>query len=68
MHHFLGGARCALLPLVLPLILITGACSSEQPESGAISADQERQLNEAAIMLDANSVSLDTIDDNGATP
>lgn len=68
MRHRSGEARAALLPAILPVILLIGACSSETPESGAISPDQERQLNEAAIMLDANSVSTDTIDDNGAMP
>lgn len=57
-----GGARAAL-----PFLLLLAACSSEPTAPGAPSADEEQQLNDAAAMLDANSVSLDNID-NGAVP
>ena len=56
-----GGARAALLPLVL----IVAACTSAPSDPGAVTTDEDRQLNAAAAMLDANSVSLDALDDNG---
>jgi hypothetical protein len=60
----LGGACAALLPL----LLIASGCTSEPADPGAVTADEERQLNDAAAMLDANSVSLDAVDDNGTAP
>ncbi|WEK42304.1 MAG: hypothetical protein P0Y64_12975 [Candidatus Sphingomonas colombiensis] len=45
--RFAAGASLALL----------AACSSQPAAPGAVTADEERQLNEAAAMLDANSVS-----------
>ena len=48
-----GGTRAAF-----PLLLLA-ACSSQPDAPGAITADEERQLNEAAEMLDANSIRLD---------
>lgn len=51
------GARSAL-----PLVLLLAACSGEPTAPGAPTADEERQLNEAAAMLEANSVTLDNID------
>lgn len=57
-----GGARAAF-----PLLLLA-ACSSQPDAPGAISADEERQLNEAAEMLDANSVRLEEPADNGVAP
>ena len=53
----LAGGALALLPLA--------GCSSQPDQPGAVTADEERQLNEAADMLDANSVSADAINDNG---
>ncbi len=47
------------------LLLAAAACSAgggEQP--GALSADEERQLNDAAAMLDANSVALEAVSEN----
>lgn len=64
MRQRFGGARAALLPL----LLIASGCSSEPTEPGAVTADEERQLNDAAAMLDANSVSLEAVDDNGIAP
>ena len=52
------GARCAL-----PLVLLLAACSGEPTAPGAPTADEEQQLNEAAAMLEANSVTLDNMDD-----
>ncbi|QNE31940.1 hypothetical protein F1C10_08320 [Sphingomonas sp. NBWT7] len=51
MRHVTGGALAALLLLA--------ACSLEPDAPGAISADEEQQLNDAAAMLDANSIALD---------
>lgn len=61
MRSLRGGARAALLPLLLGI----AACSAEPSDPGAVTADEEQQLNDAAAMLDANSVSLDAIEDNG---
>jgi uncharacterized membrane protein YgcG len=51
--------------LALPFLLLLAACSAEPTAPDAPSADEEQQLNDAAAMLDANSVSLDNLD-NGA--
>jgi hypothetical protein len=51
MRRVTGGAFAALLLLA--------ACSTEPDAPGAITADEEQQLNDAAAMLDANSVALD---------
>ncbi len=50
------GARVAL-----PFLLLVPACSGAPAPPGAITADEERQLNEAAAMLEANSVALDNV-------
>lgn len=39
------------------------ACSAEPEQTGAVSADEARQLNEAAAMLDANSVTANAVID-----
>lgn len=44
-------------PLALALLL--AACSSAHEEAGAVTADQDRQLNEAAASLDANVAAAD---------
>lgn len=51
--------RAALAIALLALV----ACSAND-DPGAITADQQQQLNDAAAMLDANSVALDTVSDN----
>lgn len=51
-----GGARVALFPL-----LLVAACSGQPDAPGAVTADEARQLNEAAAMLDANSVDLNAM-------
>ena len=48
------GAAAVLLPVVL------AACSPAS-EPGAVTADEAHQLNEAAAMLDANSVDLNAV-------
>ena len=42
--------------LLAPILL--AACSGGGEQPGAVTADEARQLNEAAEMLDANAVSL----------
>ena len=56
----------ALLPVAL-LASAAGGCSSEPEAPGAITADEDRQLNEAAAMLDANSMSADALNDAART-
>lgn len=51
-----GGARVALLPW-----FFVAACSGQPDAPGSVTADEERQLNEAAAMLDANSVDLNAM-------
>jgi len=51
-----GEARVALLPLFFLV-----SCSGEPDAPGAVTADEARQLNEAAAMLDANSVDLNAM-------
>ena len=34
------------------LLLLLAACGGDAPDEGKLSADEERQLNEAAAMLD----------------
>jgi hypothetical protein len=46
--------------LILPLLL--AACSGEPDQPGQVTVDEERQLNQAAEMLDANSVDLNALD------
>lgn len=48
--------------LTLPFLLLIGACSSDPAPPGAPTSDEERQLNEAAEMLEANSVALDNLE------
>ena len=45
----------------LLLIALLGACSPHAP-SGSVSADEASQLNDAAAMLDANSVDANAVD------
>jgi hypothetical protein len=53
MPKLIWGARVAL-----PVFLLA-ACSGDPAPPGAATADEERQLNEAAAMLDANSVMIE---------
>jgi hypothetical protein len=46
---------------LLPLLLLA-ACSSQLDDPGAVTADENRRLDEAAAMLDANSVDLNALD------
>ena len=46
---------------VLLLVALLAACSSHAP-TGAVTADEASQLNDAAAMLDANSVDANAVD------
>ena len=52
---------------LLPLLLLA-ACSSQPDQPGGITADDQRQLNEAAEMLDANSMAPETVTNESPTP
>lgn len=45
-------------------LMLAAACSGGGDNSGGTTADQDRQLNDAAEMLDANSVALEQVSDN----
>ena len=42
-------------------VLLLAACSAQPDAPGAVTADEARQLNDAAMMLDANSVDADAV-------
>ncbi|WP_176472960.1 hypothetical protein [Sphingomonas lenta] len=48
---------------LLPLLLLA-ACSVEPEQPGQVSADEARELNEAAEMLDANSIDLNEVEED----
>lgn len=52
------------LPLPLPLLLALAACSAQPDPPGGLTADDQRELNEAAEMLDANSLAPETVATN----
>lgn len=47
------------------LMLAAAACSPAPDDDRALAADQEARLNAAAEMLDANSVALEEVTNNG---
>ncbi|WP_174280550.1 hypothetical protein [Sphingomonas bacterium] len=49
------------------LTLALSACSSPEGQAGP-APDDQRQLNDAAAMLDANSVGLNAVTSNESTP
>ena len=49
------GYRHALAAAALSML---AACGSQEPEAGGVTADESRQLNEAAEMLDVSPDSL----------
>lgn len=53
--------RMTILPLAL---LMLNACGGADNVPGGVSADEAAALNDAAVMLDANSVSSDAIGAN----
>jgi len=52
----------------LGLALFLAACSSHSDAPGSTTADEARQLNDAAEMLDANSVDADAVTQNESAP
>ena len=52
-----------LLPL---LLLAASACSHDPEPPPGLTADDQAQLNDAAAMLDANSVDLNAVQTNEA--
>lgn len=56
--------RMTILPLAL---LALAACGDSAEVPGGVSADEAAALNDAAVMLDTNSVSTDAIDNSEET-
>ncbi len=48
-------------PILLAAAGLLAACSSHGDQPGAVTADEARQLNDAAAMLDANSVDANAV-------
>jgi hypothetical protein len=48
-------------PLLALLFLLTSCSADPDPQPGGLTADDQQQLNEAAEMLDANSVDLNAV-------
>ena len=59
-----------LMALLITLVVAGGivACSPAHDDAGTISADDQRQLNAAAAMLDSNSVDANALDDHESSP
>lgn len=53
--------RVTILPMAL---LMLTACGGTTETPGGVSADEAAALNDAAVMLDTNSVSADAIETN----
>ena len=49
--------------LLVPVLLMLAACGQSTDDAGLgdVTPDQARELNQAAAMLDANSVSADAV-------
>jgi hypothetical protein len=56
------GGRARQLGAGAALALVLAACSAQPDAPGAVTADEAQQLNEAAAMLDANSVDANVLD------
>jgi hypothetical protein len=63
-----GWARGRLHAAAAAAFLLLAACSSHPDAPGATTADEARQLNDAAEMLDANSVDADAVTTNESAP
>ena len=46
--------------------MLLGACHASPQDAGTITRSEQRQLNDAAAMLDANSVDANAIDPNAS--
>ena len=53
---------------LLPLLLVAACSDSGRDDPGAVTADEAAQLNDAAAMLDANSIELDAATANDTDP
>lgn len=51
---------------LIPLVLSLAACSGGSDDPRAVTPDEAAQLNDAAAMLDANSIDLDAVSDDAA--
>jgi hypothetical protein len=47
--------------MLVPLLLLGGCGTAPDSDPGALTMDEQRQLNEAAAMLDGNSVATDAV-------
>jgi hypothetical protein len=54
--------------LLLPFLLAACGQRSDDPGLGGLSHSEASQLNDAAVMLDANSVSADSVNTNAQEP
>lgn len=52
----------------ISLALLLAACSGGEEQPGTVTADEARQLNDAAAMLDANSVDLNAVTNEQDVP
>jgi hypothetical protein len=57
--------RRRLLALYIAPALLLGACHGDR-QPGATTASEDKQLDDAAVMLDANSMEVNAIDTNSA--
>ena len=53
--------------LLLPLALLA-ACHRDEAQPPGLTADDQAQLNDAAAMLDANSVDINAVQSNEVAP
>ncbi len=49
---------------LLPVVLLLAACGQQPADPTTVTADEDRQLNEAAASLDANRTAPDDPEDN----
>ncbi len=53
---------------LLPLLLLAACSGGGSEDPGAVTADEAAQLNDAAAMLDANSIDLNAATANDTDP
>ena len=53
---------------LLPLLLLAACSGGGSDDPGAVTADEAAQLNDAAAMLDANSIDLNAATANDTDP
>lgn len=59
-----GRGMRLLAAAALPLALLAACTRGGSDDPGAVTADEAAQLNDAAAMLDANSIDLDAVTSN----